>query len=253
LKILAGTVIGMRAVVSDFSEVGAGAIIGEMGLVKNGQKVPAGKVAVGIPVEVIGDVDDRHRSMPHWAKDLYASLAQRYAAGGLVELEPRASAIGKLPSLVSIGTIHTPYSEATGTPIQGALAGDAKGEIRLLPHFHHGLSDLEGFSHIIVLYAFHRSEGYSLKVTPYLDSIPRGLFATRSPRRPNPIGITVLRLLDIKGGRLEVSGVDMLDGTPLLDIKPFVPKFDGRQGARIGWLGPRLQELEDGDAAPLGK
>jgi tRNA-Thr(GGU) m(6)t(6)A37 methyltransferase TsaA len=108
--------------------------------------------------------------------------------------------------------------------------------VELDPAYEEGLADLDGFSHVILLFGLHRSTGYQLTVTPRLDPAPRGLFATRSPRRPNPIGMTVVRLLAVEGCRLRVQGVDMLDGTPLLDIKPYVSRFDGPSGARAGWL-----------------
>jgi len=238
-----GAVIGMRAVISDFSEVGKGAIVGEAGLVKNGQKIPEGKVAVGVPVRVVGDVDERHRAMTHWAKDLYAALAGRYAAGGMVEIDRSADEQPLSPRLVSIGTIRTPYRQPEGTPVQGGLAPDVEGEIVLDPGFVEGLNGIEGFSHIIVLYQFDRSQSYALTVTPYLDKERRGLFATRAPRRPNPIGLTVVELVEVDGNRLRVRGIDMLDGTPVLDIKPYVERFDAKSPTRSGWLEPHLEEL----------
>ncbi len=261
-----GAVIGMRAVISDYSVVGAGAIVGELALVKNGQQIPAGKVAVGLPAKVIGDVDERHRPMTHWAKELYVALAGRYNAGAMVELPPPSAAPdllsppdhdqapppssdaahASLAPMAPIGTIHTPFRQSSGTPIQGGLSRDAEGEIRLLPAYEPGLTDLKEFSHIIVLYAFHKSAGFKLMVTPFLDTQKRGLFATRAPRRPNPIGMTVVRLLEVDGYTLRVRGVDMLDGTPLLDIKPYVPLFDQRQETRVGWLEPHLKTLEHG-------
>jgi tRNA-Thr(GGU) m(6)t(6)A37 methyltransferase TsaA len=245
-----GAVIGMRAVISDFSEVGAGAIVGEMSLVKNKQQVPPRKVAVGVPARVVGDVDERHRDMAHWAKDLYVALAGRYAAGGLVELEGAPAAEQAPAGPVVIGVIHTPFRQPGGTPVQGALGGDVEGEVLVDPIYREGLADLDGFSHIVLLYAFHRSSGYRLTVTPYLDTKPRGLFATRAPRRPSAIGMTVVRLIEVSECRLRVGGVDMLDGTPLLDIKPHVPAFDSPSGCRVGWLEGRLQQREGG-AGPV--
>jgi tRNA-Thr(GGU) m(6)t(6)A37 methyltransferase TsaA len=99
-----------------------------------------------------------------------------------------------------------------------------------------GLKDLEGFSHIILIYHFHKSEGFSLRIVPFLDDEPRGLFATRAPRRPCPIGISTVKLKSVRGAILEIENVDILDGTPLLDIKPYVPDFDGRSGVKTGWL-----------------
>lgn len=249
--ILDGAVIGMRAVISDYSEVGEGAIIGEMGLVRNGQKVPPEAVALGQPVRVVGKVGERHELMAKRAKEIYVDLARRYSEDGLVELPPHSPAPQAIGSLIPIGTIHTPFQEPEGTPIQGALAGDAEGEVRLFPAYQRGLADLEGFSHLVLLYAFHRSPGFELEVTPYLDDRPRGLFSTRAPRRPNPIGMTVVRLLGVDGPRLSIRGVDVLDGTPLLDIKPSVPAFDHRSCERCGWLEPHLEEISGGGDAPV--
>jgi tRNA-Thr(GGU) m(6)t(6)A37 methyltransferase TsaA len=121
-------------------------------------------------------------------------------------------------------------------PIQPVSANSAAGTVDLLPEYAAGLRDLEGFSHILLVYHFHRSRGFALSVTPYLDTVPRGLFATRAPNRPNPIGLSLVRLVRIEGSRLHVENLDVLDGTPLLDIKPHVPEFDCAPGARIGWL-----------------
>jgi len=133
-----------------------------------------------------------------------------------------------------IGVIHTPFTDKAQTPIQ-ATRSDAAGAVDVEPAYADGLQDLEGFSHIILIYLFHQSEGYSLRVKPFLDDRLRGLFATRYPARPNPIGLSVVRLTARKGIRLEIEGVDMLDGTPLLDIKPYVAEFDVRTGTRTGW------------------
>ena len=139
-----------------------------------------------------------------------------------------------------IGVIRTPYAEPAGTPIQGALAAEVPGTVEVDPALADGLADLDGFSHVILLYAFHRSEGFALTVTPYLDDEQRGLFATRAPRRPNPIGLTVVRLRSVEGTTLHVAGVDMLDGTPLLDIKPYTPTFDAPPDPMNGWMATHL-------------
>lgn len=135
-----------------------------------------------------------------------------------------------------IGTIYTPFKDAQGTPIQPVGAKDAEGVVELLPEYAEGLTDLADFSHVILLYHCHHTKGYKLKVTPFLDTVERGLFATRAPARPNAIGISTVRLLGIEGNRLRVGEVDIIDGTPLLDIKPYVPKFDVREDAKAGWL-----------------
>jgi tRNA-Thr(GGU) m(6)t(6)A37 methyltransferase TsaA len=143
-----------------------------------------------------------------------------------------------LDSLVCrpIGIIHTPFKELENMPIQPSGAAGIRGTAELFPEFAEGLKDLDGFSHIVLLYRFHESRGYKLMVTPFLDSEPRGVFATRAPKRPNPIGLSIVSLVQIRGSSLEIENVDILDGTPLLDIKPYVPEFDHQENCRIGWL-----------------
>jgi len=135
-----------------------------------------------------------------------------------------------------IGIIHTPWQNKKEAPIQPSRSGGAEGVIEMFPEYVEGLSDLDGFSHIYLIFHFHKSEGYDLKVKPYLDTVKRGLFACRAPRRPNQIGLSIVRLDKIEGNLVYVRDVDMLDGTPLLDIKPFVGEFDGREEVRTGWL-----------------
>jgi tRNA (adenine37-N6)-methyltransferase len=135
-----------------------------------------------------------------------------------------------------IGVIETPFREVAGTPIQPARAGGARGKVRIDPRFHDGLKDLAGIERIWLIYCFHKRRGSSLVVTPFLDSQQRGVFATRAPARPCPIGMSAVRLLSVEGGVLEVADVDMIDGTPLLDIKPYVPEFDCYPSSRAGWF-----------------
>lgn len=135
-----------------------------------------------------------------------------------------------------IGVIHSPFSTQAGTPIQPAAARGAAGTVRIYEEYAEGLRDLDGFSHIWLLYHFHLSKRYSLTVTPFLDTEMRGLFATRAPARPNGIGLSVVRLTGIRGTVLDIQDVDIIDGTPLLDIKPYVPVFDVRDADRTGWL-----------------
>jgi tRNA-Thr(GGU) m(6)t(6)A37 methyltransferase TsaA len=137
-----------------------------------------------------------------------------------------------------IGVIHSPFKEKSETPIQ-AVRSQARGTVEIFPDYAEGLQDLEGFSHIFLLYAFHESSGYSLIVKPFLNDALHGLFATRYPNRPNPIGLSVVHLISRTGASLEIEGVDMLDGTPLLDIKPYVPEFDIRTNSRNGWYDSR--------------
>lgn len=135
-----------------------------------------------------------------------------------------------------IGIIHTPFTSLEGMPIQPAAAAGIRGTIEMLEEYHAGLKDLDGFSHIILLYHFHQSHEFNLHVVPFMDNEPRGLFATRAPRRPNQIGLSVVQLDSIENGVLHIQNVDILDGTPLLDIKPYVPEFDSAADIRTGWL-----------------
>jgi len=139
-----------------------------------------------------------------------------------------------------IGVIHSPYTERHGMPIQASFAEGAAGTVEVQSEYAAGLQDLQGFSHIVLIYHFHLSKGYALRVQPFLEDSEHGVFATRAPRRPNPIGISVVRLERVEGYVLHVSGVDVVDGTPLLDIKPYVPRFDDRSDARSGWLEGRI-------------
>ena len=140
-----------------------------------------------------------------------------------------------------IGIIRSPFSDLAGMPIQPSQAVGVPGSIELLPELEAGLKDLDGFSHLMLLYHLHKSTDFSLEVVPFLDTVPRGLFATRAPKRPNPIGLSIVRLTAIDGPTLRIEDVDVLDGTPLLDIKPYVPAFDLRPEARSGWLEGRAR------------
>lgn len=142
-----------------------------------------------------------------------------------------------------IGVIHSPFKEPKGVPIQSASAQGIKGTIEIFPEYIEGLKDLEGFSHIILIYHFHLARRGALKVKPYMDNKLRGVFATRAPSRPNPIGLSIVRLVKIEGNVLHIQDVDIIDGTPLLDIKPYVPEFDIRKVERIGWLEKRVKKL----------
>ena len=121
-------------------------------------------------------------------------------------------------------------------PIQPSGAHGIEGLVEILPPYIDGLQDLVGFSHIILLYHFHKTDRVDLVVTPFLDSKPRGVFATRAPTRPNPIGLSIVELNGIEHNKLHISNVDILDGTPLLDIKPYIPEFDHYPDVEVGWL-----------------
>lgn len=139
-------------------------------------------------------------------------------------------------NLRPIGVIHSPHTKAVGTPVQSSLAGGIEGTVEVFPEFVPGLKDLGGFERIWLVYWFDRAKEPQLEVIPYLDTVPHGLFATRAPCRPNPIGISTVRLLEVLGNLLRVDGVDILDGTPLLDIKPYLPSFDAFEAHRVGWF-----------------
>jgi tRNA-Thr(GGU) m(6)t(6)A37 methyltransferase TsaA len=147
-----------------------------------------------------------------------------------------------------IGIIRSPYKETEGTPIQPTGAKAVGGTVELLPDCVEGLKDLDGFSHIILIYHFHLSKGYSLTVKPFLDDTPRGLFSTRAPKRPNAIGLSVVRLVKIEGATLYIEDVDIVDSTPLLDIKPYVPEFDSREAERTGWLNGKAKRAKRAEA-----
>jgi tRNA-Thr(GGU) m(6)t(6)A37 methyltransferase TsaA len=141
-----------------------------------------------------------------------------------------------MPEFTPIGVIHSPFESPEETPVQPAGGTEVAGTAEVFAPYHAGLKDLEGFSHIVLLFHFHRSRGFDLHVVPFLDTELRGVFATRAPRRPNAIGLSVVRLERIEDGTLHIRGIDILDGTPLLDIKPYVPTFEAEGPIRIGWL-----------------
>ena len=144
-----------------------------------------------------------------------------------------------------IGIIRTPFAETAGMPVQAVAAVGVAGTIELDPAYAEGLADLDGFSHLVLLYHLDRMTGARLTVVPFLDDRTHGLFATRSPARPNPIGMSTVRLVGIDGTTIRIEDVDMLDGTPLLDIKPYVPQLDDRADARIGWYEGRVERVQD--------
>jgi tRNA-Thr(GGU) m(6)t(6)A37 methyltransferase TsaA len=151
--------------------------------------------------------------------------------------------VGEAVTFRPIGIVRTPFATHEGMPIQTVAARGVRGRIELDPAFAAGLADLEGFSHLHLITHLHRTGPPSLRVTPYLDTGERGVFATRSPRRPNAIGLSLVRLVRVDGTVIEVEELDLLDGTPLLDIKPYVPPFDDRADARYGWFEQRAQNV----------
>lgn len=145
--------------------------------------------------------------------------------------------------LSKIGIISTPHKTIANIPIQSVGAEDFIGEIEIMPHLTDALDGLEGFSNIILLYHLHLIDGYQLKVKPFMDDKEHGVFATRSPKRPSPIGMSTVELLKIEGNTIWFKGADMLDGTPLLDIKPFFRQVDNRPNATSGWLDSKADDL----------
>jgi len=142
-----------------------------------------------------------------------------------------------------IGTIHSPFKDLKNMPIQPGGAEDVQGRVIVDEAFAAGLKDLEGFSHIYLIYEFHKAPRTELLVTPFMDDQKRGVFSTRSPLRPNPIGISIVRLEKVEGNELFVQGVDILDGTPLLDIKPYIHKFDHVENSTTGWMKAGRDEI----------
>jgi tRNA (adenine37-N6)-methyltransferase len=134
-----------------------------------------------------------------------------------------------------IGVIHTPYVEKESTPIQGCFAPESKGSIEVFPEYVEGLNNVEEFSHLILIYHFHQAGCCQLVAKPFLDKEKKGIFAIRYFTRPNPIGLSIVKLFRVEGNILHIGEVDMLDGTPLLDIKPYVPQFDIKEDVKDGW------------------
>ncbi len=147
-------------------------------------------------------------------------------------------------NITPIGIIETPFDDLKGMPIQPSGADKIQGTIIIDKEYEEGLSDLEGFSHIILLYHFHKSKGYNLMVKPFMDDQQRGLFSTRAPRRPNSIGLSIVQLIKIENNKISIQGIDVLNGTPLIDIKPYVPGFDAREVTKLGWLDKNYKKSE---------
>jgi tRNA-Thr(GGU) m(6)t(6)A37 methyltransferase TsaA len=142
-----------------------------------------------------------------------------------------------------IGVVHSPFKAPQDVPIQSAVAEGVAGSVEVAEEYVEGLRDVEGFSHLILVYHCHLAQKYSLLVKPFLDEKLHGVFATRAPSRPNPVGVSVVRLTKREKNMLHIQDVDIIDGTPLLDIKPFVPAFDQREAAKIGWLTGKIGKL----------
>lgn len=139
-----------------------------------------------------------------------------------------------------IGVVHSPFMTIEGMPLQPNSEHAKQGSIEIFLEFAEGLKDIEGFSHLILLYNFHKSKNFHLHVQPFLDSDFRGVFATRAPSRPNQIGLSVVEIEKVEGNIIYLKNIDVLNGTPLLDIKPFIPEFDAPVCIKKGWLGSML-------------
>ena len=146
-------------------------------------------------------------------------------------------------TIAPIGIIHSPFQVVDNMPIQPKGAAEVTGEVEIFPHYSEGLKDLEGFSHIYLIYQFHQARAERLQVKPFMDTVSRGVFATRAPVRPNHIGLSVVKLVAIEGNRITVSGIDILDGTPLLDIKPYIEKFDHPGDSTSGWMSADASDI----------
>ncbi|MDY1591710.1 MAG: tRNA (N6-threonylcarbamoyladenosine(37)-N6)-methyltransferase TrmO [Methanofastidiosum sp.] len=142
-----------------------------------------------------------------------------------------------------IGIVHSEFKEKINVPIQSVFS-NKKGIIEIFPQFSDGLKDLDGFSHIFLIYHFHLSKGFTLKVKPFLDDVERGIFSTRAPKRPNSIGLSILSIERIENNIVYVSDIDIIDNTPVLDIKPYIPDFDLRQNVKDGWFSNKINRKE---------
>jgi tRNA-Thr(GGU) m(6)t(6)A37 methyltransferase TsaA len=145
----------------------------------------------------------------------------------------------------AIGYVSSPYKEAAGTPIQPVKGTKERASIIIKDEFNEGLKDLDGFSHLIIISFYHKSSNYKMHITPFLDTVPRGVFATRAPSRPNPVGISIVKLINVSKNILTIEEFDLIDGTPILDIKPFIPEIDHRENVRTGWYKDRKGNFSD--------
>lgn len=142
-----------------------------------------------------------------------------------------------------IGIIHTPFKTVNGMPIQPVSDNDSEGWIEIFDQYAAGLADLDGFSHVYLIFHLHQCKGFRLKVIPFLDTVERGIFSTRSPLRPNPVGLSVVKLVSVAGNIVKIRGLDILDGTPLIDIKPFVPMFENAENIKTGWYAGKEKDI----------
>lgn len=139
-------------------------------------------------------------------------------------------------SIKPIGTIHSPYTNLADMPIQPKGAAETEGRVEIFDEYAGGLADLEGFSHIYLIYLFHKATRTELSVIPFMDTVRRGVYSTRSPLRPNHLGLSLVQMTSVQNNFLNILGVDILDNTPLIDIKPYIPAFDHVENAESGWM-----------------
>jgi tRNA (adenine37-N6)-methyltransferase len=176
--------------------------------------------------------------MPQGAEGFGSSRAVRSV---VVESDGANEVVSYRP----IGVVRSPFSAVEGMPLQSVAAADVRAQVEVRAELEPGLRDLDGFSHLHLITHLHRGGPGGLEVVPFLDDSVRGIFATRSPRHPNPLGLSVVRLLGVTGPVLEICGVDLLDGTPVLDIKPYVPAFDAVAAERTGWLASAAERVHE--------
>ncbi len=143
-----------------------------------------------------------------------------------------------------IGVVHSPFKTVENMPVQPSAARDVEAEIEIFEQYKEGLSDIDGFSHIYVVFYLNRVRETRLRVIPFLDTVERGIFATRSPARPNPVGLSLVELVSVNENFLRIRGIDMLDGSPVIDIKPFVPDFEKHDNVRKGWFEGNTHKAE---------
>ncbi len=164
-------------------------------------------------------------------------------AGARAALAAARAAGGPGRRLRPIGVVRTPYAELAGMPLQTVAARGVRARVELLPELALAARDLDGFSHAWLITDLHRSSGFELEVVPFLDDARRSVLATRSPRRPNPLGLSLVSIVGVDGATIEIEEVDLLDGTPVLDVKPYVPLFDAREATRIGWFAQAAERV----------
>lgn len=220
--------------------IGRGSLVLAMADILSGHRLACHEAVADAVIDAGGEVADELATVDD-------NLITARDAGQVTEwmidvLETVETESASYPAVFEpIGTIHSPHDEEVGTPIQPVYSG-SEGVVEVDERYAPGLDTIETFSHLFLLYEFHSAGGYQLRPQPFKVDRQIGIFSTRAPRRPNPIGLSVVKLEEVSGNRLRVSGIDVLDGTPLLDIKPFVPEYNDAEDVRIGFLEGRMGE-----------